>query len=61
MKNLKNKNKVGRPKLNIDRNRLKLEVQKYLNKEQDGITTYKNLGIGKTSFYKILKQMEVKK
>ena len=61
MKNLKNKNKVGRPKLKIDTNRLKLEVQKYLNKEQDGITTYKNLGIGKTSFYKILKQMEVKK
>ena len=54
-------NKVGRPKLNLDQNVLKLEIEKYLNKEQSGVITYNNLKIGKTSFYAILKKMEVKK
>lgn len=51
--------KVGRPKLNIDKVILSAEIQKYLNGEQKAITTYRNLKIGKTSFYRILQEMEV--
>lgn len=51
--------KVGRPKLNIDKVTLLAEIQKYLNGEQKAITTYRNLKIGKTSFYRILQEMEV--
>lgn len=59
--NLKIKeSKKGRPKLNIDKTFLAEEIQKYLNKEQTGVQTYNNLGIGKTSFYAILRKMEVK-
>lgn len=58
MEKSKNK-KVGRPKLNIDRVTLSAEIQKYLNGEQKAITTYRNLKIGKTSFYRILQEMEV--
>lgn len=54
-------NKIGRPILNIDRNIIKLEIEKYLNKEQSGVTTYRNLGIGKTSFYRILKKYKENK
>ena len=50
---------VGRPKLNIDKVTLSVEIQKYLNGEQKAITTYRNLKIGKTSFYRILQKMEV--
>ena len=53
--------KVGRPKLNIDEQLLKSEIKKYLNGEQKAATTYSNLGIGKTSFYRILEKMEVKR
>lgn len=53
--------KVGRPKLNIDKITLSTEIQKYLNGEQKAVTTYRNLGIGKTSFYRILEKMEVHK
>lgn len=53
--------KVGRPKLNIDEQLLKSEIKKYLNGEQKAVTTYSNLGIGKTSFYRILEKMEVKR
>lgn len=52
--------KVGRPKLNIDKKLLKSEIKKYLN-GQKAVTTYRNLGIGKTSFYRILEKMEVHK
>ena len=51
--------KVGRPKLNIDKVTLSAEIQKYLNGEQKAITTYRNLKIGKASFYRILQEMEV--
>lgn len=51
--------KVGRPKLNIDKVTLSAEIQKYLNGEQKAVTTYRNLKIGKTSFYRILQEMEV--
>ena len=51
--------KVGRPKLNIDKVTLSAEIQKYLNGEQKAITTYRNLKVGKTSFYRILQEMEV--
>ena len=51
--------KVGRPKLNIDKVTLSAEIQKYLNGEQKAITTYRNIKIGKTSFYRILQEMEV--
>lgn len=52
------KNKVGRPKLKIDKELLQEELQKYFNKEQTGVQTYTNLKIGKTSFYKILKTVK---
>lgn len=57
MKNLK----IGRPKLNIDKQLLKSEIQKYLNGEQKAVTTYRNLKIGKTSFYRILEKLEAKR
>ena len=53
--------KVGRPKLNIDKQLLKSEIKKYLNGKQKAVTTYRNLKIGKTSFYRILEKMEVKR
>ena len=52
--------KVGRPRLNINKQFLKSEIDKYLN-GQKAITTYRNLKIGKTSFYRILQEMEVHK
>lgn len=58
--NLKIKKSKGRPRLDIDKTLLAEEIQKYLNKEQTGVQTYNNLGIGKTSFYAILRKMEVK-
>lgn len=54
-------NKVGRPKLKIEPNLLKDELSKYKSHKQTGVQTYKNLGVGKTSFYKILKQLGVKR
>lgn len=53
--------KVGRPKLNIDKKLLEEQLQKYINNEQSAIKTYNALGIGKTSFYRILHKLEVKK
>lgn len=53
--------KVGRPKLNLDKNLLLSEIEKYKNGEQKAIDTYRNLNIGKTSFYRILSSMEVKR
>lgn len=53
--------KVGRPKLNLDKNLLLSEIEKYKNGQQKAITTYRNLNIGKTSFYRILSSMEVKR
>lgn len=53
--------KVGRPKLNIDKNLLLAEIEKYKNGQQKAIDTYRNLNIGKTSFYRILSNMEVKR
>lgn len=55
-----NKSK-GRPKLEIDKNVLSAEIEKYLNREQKAVTTYRNLGIGKTSFYRILERLELKR
>lgn len=52
---------VGRPRLNINKNLLLSEIEKYKNGEQKAITTYRNLNIGKTSFYRILSSMEVKR
>lgn len=59
MENLKIKN-VGRPKLYIDNVKMKVEIEKYLN-GQKAITTYKNMGISKSSFYRLLEQLEVKR
>ena len=53
--------KVGRPKLNIDEQLLKSEIEKYLKGEQNAVTTYQNLKIGKTSFYRILDRLEIKR
>lgn len=53
-------NKIGRPKLNIDKNVLSAEIEKYKN-GQKAVTTYRNLGIGKTSFYRILDRLEIKR
>lgn len=55
-----NKSK-GRPRLNIDKNVLSAEIKKYLNGEQKAVTTYRNLGISKTSFYRILERLEIKR
>lgn len=55
-----NKSK-GRPRLNIDKNVLSVEIEKYLNEEQKAVTTYRNLGISKTSFYRILERLEIKR
>ena len=57
MENLKFKNKIGRPSIysRLDENFLKSEIKKYIEGKQNGVTTYQNLGIGKTSFYAILK------
>ncbi len=52
--------KVGRPKLKVNDKILQQELQKYFNKEQSGVKTYENLKIGKTSFYKIVKEYESK-
>ena len=49
-KNIK-KNKIGRPKINIDKNILNTEIEKYLNKEQSAITTYHNLKIRKNVIF----------
>lgn len=56
-----NNRKVGRKKLNIEPSLLKAEITKYLDKEQTAVKTYNALGIGKTSFYRILQKMEVKR
>ena len=53
--------KVGRPKLIIDENKLKEEITKYLNGEQTGVKTYTNLDVGKTTFYKLLKERNCKR
>lgn len=53
--------KVGRPKLNIDKDLLEEELKKYINNEQSAVKTYNTLKIGKTSFYRLLQKMEVKK
>lgn len=55
---MKKSKKAGRPRLNINKQFLKSEIDKYLN-GQKAITTYRNLKIGKTSFYRILQEMEV--
>ena len=34
------KNKVGRPKLNLDQEKLKKEIYKYQTHKQSGVTTY---------------------
>ena len=52
----KSKN-VGRPPLKLDKSKVLEEVNKYLKNEQSGVATYRNLGIGKTSFYRLLKSM----
>jgi len=49
---------AGRPKLVIDKELLEVEIEKYIN-GQTAVKTYRNLGIGKTSFYRLLSQMEV--
>ena len=55
------KNKVGRPKLNINEKELQDQLNKYINKKQSGVETYTALKIGKTSFYAILKERGIKK
>lgn len=55
------KNKIGRPKLKLDEAELQKELKKYLEGKQSAVTTYSILKIGKTSFYKILKDRNIKK
>lgn len=55
------KNKVGRPKLYFDETELQKELEKYLEGKQSAVATYSALKIGKTSFYKILKDRNIKK
>ena len=58
---MKIKKQVGRPKLIMNEADFQEEVRKYLDNEQSGVKTYQNLKIGKTSFYKILKENNYKK
>jgi len=51
---------VGRPKLNFDNNIANLEIKKYLN-GQKAIDTYRKIGISKSSFYRLLEKMEIKR
>lgn len=53
--------KVGRKKLNIDKTLLEEQLQKYINNKQSAVKTYNTLKIGKTSFYRLLHQLEVKR
>ena len=53
--------KVGRPKLNLDKNLLLSEIEKYKNGEQKAIDTYRNIGISKSSFYRLLEKMKIKR
>lgn len=55
------KNKVGRPKLYLEEAELQKELKKYLEGKQSAVVTYSNLNIGRTSFYKILKDRNIKK
>lgn len=57
MENIKVK-KVGRPPIYIEKSILLKEIEKYKN-GQKAIETYRNLDIGKTSFYRILQKMGV--
>lgn len=59
MENIKLKS-AGRPKLQIDNNTIKTEIDKYL-RGQKAIETYKNMGISKSSFYRLLNQLEVQR
>lgn len=59
MENIKLKS-AGRPKLQIDNNTRDIEIKKYL-KGQSAIQTYKNMGISKSSFYRLLNQLEVQR
>lgn len=60
MENIKIK-RAGRKKLNIDEELLKEEIEKYKNGQKSAIQTYMTLGIGKTSFYRLLSRMEVQR
>lgn len=59
MENIKVRS-AGRPKLNIDNNIMKIEIDKYL-RGQKAIETYKNIGISKSSFYRLLSRLEVQR
>lgn len=59
MENIKLKS-VGRPKLDIDIITAKTEIKKYL-KGQKAIDTYRKIGISKSSFYRLLEKMEIKR
>ena len=60
MENIKIRS-AGRPKLQIDIIKRDIEIPKYLNREQSAIQTYRNMGISKSSFYRLLNQMEVQR
>lgn len=59
MENIKVRS-AGRPKLQIDNIIADLEIKKYL-KGQKAIDTYRKIGISKSSFYRLLEKMEIKK
>ena len=48
---------IGRPKIEVDEN-FKKELLKWSNKEQSLQETYENLGISKSSLYRIIKENE---
>lgn len=59
MENIKVRS-AGRPKLKIDNLIATTEIKKYLN-GQSAIKTYRNIGISKSSFYRLLEKMEIKR
>lgn len=52
---------IGRPKLQINEEELRKELNKYINEGQTATKTFNNLKIGKTSFYNLLKERGIKK
>lgn len=59
MENIKVRS-AGRPKLKYDNRIANTEIKKYLN-GQSAIKTYRNIGISKSSFYRLLEKMEIKR
>lgn len=59
MENIKVRS-AGRPKLNYNHNTAEAEIEKYKN-GQKAIDTYRKIGISKSSFYRLLAELQIKR